>query len=102
MKNLKSTALASFALVIALSMTPSQAHAAWSNGVWSWNWSSWWSNFRPHRPQNKPYHKPYLVVVNKKPHKNAPEPIIGLLAAGAVGVGGVMMRRRNKKKKGQA
>jgi len=96
MKNLKSTALASFALVIALSMAPSQAHAAWGNWGWSsWNWSSWWSNYRPHKPQNKPHHKPYG---HQKPHRDAPEPIIGLLAVGAAGLGGVMMRRRSKKK----
>ncbi|HIP67164.1 MAG TPA: hypothetical protein EYH06_01070 [Chromatiales bacterium] len=116
MKKLNSTALAACALVIGLSVTPSEAHAGWGNWSWSsWNWGNWWSNFKPYKPQNKPtvvitsnkpqntaVPKPTVVVASNKPQVNAPEPIIGLLAAGAAGTGGVMMRRRSKKKKAQA
>ena len=116
MKKLNSTALATCALIVGLSMTPSEAHAGWGNWSWSsWNWGNWWSNFRPYKPQPKPIVKPSaykpqvtvapaptVVAVNNKPHRNAPEPVIGLLAAGAAGAGGIMMRRRSKKKKAQA
>jgi|GEM_PF-2650853 len=126
MKKLYSTALSTFLLLIAVSATTAEVHAAPANNasnganINSNNQTRWERllesleiklgrvNKRLEKAKNpvrvakleqrKVKIENRLNRVKAKHHRNAPEPIIGLLAVGAAGAGGVMMRRRNKKK----